>query len=115
MAGTPIRYVPRARYCETMGPFLMLWRDISRMGHITYDVITGMSVTQSVRGWAHSYLAQPRLDSILCDCFRDTLRVRENICISFLLSTLQLSCVLLMKGSIGHTSNLRSFSPTPLL
>ena len=31
---------------------LMLWPDISR---VTSDVINGMSVTQSGRGWAHSY------------------------------------------------------------
>ena len=34
--------------------FLMLWPDISRMGRVTSDVVRGMSVTQSVRGWAHN-------------------------------------------------------------
>ena len=43
-------YVPRARNCETMGRFLMLWPDIIRFGRITLDVIIVMSVTQSVIG-----------------------------------------------------------------
>ena len=38
-----------------MGRFLMLWPDITWVGRVTLDVITGMIVTQSVRGWAHSY------------------------------------------------------------
>ena len=41
-------YVIRARNYETMGRFLMLWPDISR---ITLDVVWSMSVTQSVRSW----------------------------------------------------------------
>ena len=49
-------YVIRARNYETMGRFLMLWPDIPPFGRITSDVVTGMSVTQSVRGWAHSYV-----------------------------------------------------------
>ena len=36
--------------------FLMLWSDIIQFGRITSDIIMGMSVTQSVRGWAHSQL-----------------------------------------------------------
>ena len=30
---------------RTMGRFLMLWPDISRMGRVTSDVVRGMSVT----------------------------------------------------------------------
>ena len=37
--------------------FLMLWPDIRRVGRITSDVITGMCVTQGVRGWPHSYFS----------------------------------------------------------
>ena len=48
-------YVPRTRYCETMGRFfLMLWPDIIQFGRITSDVITGMSVRGLNWGWARS-------------------------------------------------------------
>ena len=36
--------------------FLMLWPDIIEFGRIKLDIVTGMSVTHSVRGLAHSYI-----------------------------------------------------------
>ena len=36
--------------------FFDVIRTIHRMGQVTSDVVSGMSVTQSVWGWAHSYV-----------------------------------------------------------
>ena len=33
----------------------MLWPDIIQFGRVTSGLVRGMGVTQSVRGWAHSY------------------------------------------------------------
>ena len=47
-------YVPSSINCVRHDGsfFSMLWPDIIQLGRVTSDVITGMSVTQSVRGWA---------------------------------------------------------------
>ena len=41
-----IGYVPRTRYCDAMGPFLMLCPTLRQMDRVTLDVIRAMSVTQ---------------------------------------------------------------------
>ena len=41
--------MPRTRYCETMGHFLMLWPALPQFGRITSDVLTATTLAHFMK------------------------------------------------------------------